>query len=77
MQLSEWLSLMKEVVMCNKNLCLKVHSKSTVLQAKLEFLPERRVWIRPQASTNEKKRNILVNLSLGKSYRYVITFVHA
>ena len=38
MQLLEWLSLMKEVVMCiNKNLKLKVQSRSTILQAKLEF----------------------------------------
>ena len=29
MQLLKWFCLMKEVVMCNKNLRLKIHSRST------------------------------------------------
>ena len=77
MQLLEWLSLMKEVVMCNKNLMLKSPLTVNSFASKTGIFAQGLRQIRPQSSTTENKRNILVNLSLGKSYRSVITFLHA
>ena len=77
MQLLEWLSLMKEVVMCNKNLMLKSTLKDNSFASKTGIFAQGLGQIRPYASTTKNKRNILVNLSLGKSFRSVITFLHA
>ena len=45
-----------------------------VKASKTEISPEGLGYIRPWASATEKKRNILDNLALGKTYRPVLAF---
>ena len=77
MQLLEWLSLMKEVVMCNKNLMLKSPLKVNSFASKTGIFARRARVDQAVGLYYRNKHNILVNLSLGKSYRSVITFLHA
>ena len=76
MQLLEWLSLMKEVVMCNKNLMLKSPLKVNSFASKTGIFA-RRARVDQAVGLYYRKQTIFVNLSLGKSYRSVITFFHA